>query len=349
MNGWRGDGILIAANEAAELRIAKQWGIPAVNLATGLKHLYGIPRVAVDNYAAGRMAAEHLLENGLTQLAFFGLKLLWYSEQRCRGFKDRADEAGVPCHVLIRPWSDDQELDWIRQITVLTGWLRSLPIPCGIFAAQDFKARLLLDACCETRLQVPDDIAIIGMDNNETLCEHSIPRLTSISRNSVRVGYEAAALLHRLIRGEPAAGQEILIPPDRIVARESSDMLYCADPLVRQAIEYMREHLRGSYNMETLAGILGVSKRKLERNFALAAGCAPHRYLTRLRIRHAQALMQMDPGKNMETVAAECGFGSSTTFSTAFQRTAGQKPSAYRAKMARTTGQVDPGAGGGRR
>ncbi len=330
MQGWRGDGMLVATNNPDDLRYAKRQGIPTVNLASGLQDRHGIPRVSVDNYAAGRLAAEHLLERGLTHLAFFGWSNLWYSELRCQGFRDRAAEAGLECNILLQPWDDDRELNWAQRMAIPAKWLATLPLPCGIFAAQDFKAQLLLDACSEAGLRVPDDIAIIGMDNNDTICEHSVPTLTSISRNSKRVGYEAATLLDRIIQRESGTDSEILIPPDHVVVRESSDMMYSSDPLVRAAIEYMRQHLRQTFNIEAVAEHLNVSKRKLERSFAQATDSSPHQYLTKLRIMHAQAIMKRNPKMAMESVGAECGFGSATTFHAAFQRITGMAPSAFR-------------------
>lgn len=330
MQGWKGDGMLVATNNPDELRYVRQRGIPVVNLASGIEERHGVPRVSVDNHAAGRLAAWHLLERGLTNLAYFGWEELWYSELRCRGFRERAAESGVECRVLLRPWEDERELNWAQRMAVPARWLASLPLPCGIFAAQDFKAQLLLDACNEAGLRVPDDIAIIGMDNNETICEHSVPQLSSISRNSPRVGYEAAALLDRIIHGDPCSGLDILVPPDEVVVRASSDMMYCSDPLVRRAIEYMRLHIRKSYNIEVIADQLGISKRKLERRFAEAANRSPHQYLTHLRVMHAKAVMKLNPGMAIETVAAECGFGSATTFCAAFQRITGEAPSVFR-------------------
>lgn len=330
MKGWRGDGIIMASNEPDELRFGLKWGIPMVNLAAGLKDLHGITRVMVDNYKAGQMAAEHLLERNLTNLAYFGWSELWYSLERHRGFSASAAEAGANCFPYLRRWDDVVNLTWSQRLKAPVKWLATLPLPCGIFASQDARAQLLLEACHEAGLRVPNDIAIVGMDNNETICEHSIPKLTSISRNSANVGYQAAAHLDAMMAGNALPVQEIILPPDGIVARESSDMMYCSDPLVQGAIEYMRQHIRGNYNIEAVAERLGVSKRKLERSFAQGVNSSPHQYLTQLRIQHAQAIMELNPQTTIESVAAGCGFGSATTFYAAFQRITGVSPSAYR-------------------
>lgn len=329
MKGWQGDGIIMATNEPTEMRFARRWGIPMVNLAGGLEALHGIPRVMVDNYKAGQLVAEHLLERNLTNLAYFGWEKLWYSLERYRGFSDRAKESGVNCMAYLRPWDDVANMNWSQRLKAPVQWLASLPLPCGIFATQDFRAQLLMEACREAGLRVPEDIAMVGMDNNETICEHAIPKLTSISRSSEHVGYEAAAYLDRMMNGEEGSTREILIPPGDVIVRESSDMMYCSDPLVRQAIEYMRKQLRENLNIENIADELGVSKRKLERSFSTAVNCPPRQYLIKLRILHAQALIKLTPDMTIDALARECGFQTSPAFYTAFRRITGTSPGKF--------------------
>lgn len=329
LRGWKGDGIIIASNDKKELSLAGKMRTPVINLAGGLADTCAIPRVMVNHYEAGGLAAEHLIDQGLSQLAYFGWKHLWYSEQRYRGFCDRAAAFGTECHVLLRETAGDTNLSWTEQMTALGHWLKSLPLPCGIFAMNDFWAQLLMEACSEVGLRMPEDIAVIGMDNNEIICEHSTPTLTSIGRSSKRVGYEAAALLDRMIMGEPDLPEEVLISPSEIIFRESSDMLYCSDPLVRQAIEFMREHLREQFNMDTVAGHLGISKRKLERKFSEAVNSSPRQHLIKLRINHAKALIKREPDRTVQNIAQACGFSTMPTFYTSFQRLAGLSPAKF--------------------
>lgn len=333
LEGWQGDGILFASNQLHELRFAKKLGIPAINLASGLRQQHGIPRVSVDHYLAGCMAAEHFLERDIPHLAFFGPAALWYSRQRCEGFKNRVGMAGMKCRTFLWTQQYQKPQNWHQRIEAPSKWLKSLPLPCGIFAVEDFTAQLLLDVCKEIGLRVPQDIAVIGMDNNDRICEHSVPKLTSIARNAERVGYEAAALLHSMIRGESSAVREILVRPERVILRESSDMMYCSDPQVRQAIEYMRQNLGDSYNIDAIADHLGISKRTLERGFVRATNSPPYQYLIRMRIHHARTLMEKNPKKNVAAVAAECGFASVTTFYSAFLKATGVPPSTYRKSL----------------
>lgn len=332
LSGWKGDAVILVANNARELRDAGALRLPVVNLAGGARDSGGIPRVMVDHFLAGRLAADHLLGRGLKHLAFCGWRDLWYSERRQQGFEQRAAESGVACHLFLRTVREESALDWPRRIAGLVKWLQSLPRPCGVFAVHDYRAQFILEACQGAGLRIPDDIAVIGMDNDETICEHSVPTLTSVSRNSERVGREAAALLHRLMQGERPPADDVLIAPEGVVARQSTDMLYHMDPVVRRAVAYMQENLRMSFNVAALAEILGVSKRTLEMRFKDSVASSPHAYFTQVRVQRAQALMQLPQRRPLDQIAAECGFGTGATFYASFQRVTGQTPASFRKK-----------------
>lgn len=332
MRGWKGDGIIVASNDEGELRSARRMGIPLVNLAGGLPKPFGVPRVMVHHFQAGRMAADHLLGRGLRHLAFFGWNNLWYSDQRRLGFLERAKEAGVKCGAFLQTSGEESNLSWPKRIARPAKWLLSLPRPTGIFAVHDYRAQFLIEACEEAELRIPEDIALVGMDNDETICEHSVPTITSVSRNSERVGWEAMALLDRMTQGEPAPTEDLLLEPDRVVARQSTDGLFCTDPLVRRAVDLVRENLQAQVNVAALAERLGVSKRTLEMRFRGHAGSSPHEFVTRLRVEQAQALLQMPQKRSVKRIAAECGFGTAATVYAAFRRHAGQSPGSFRRK-----------------
>lgn len=329
MEGWDGDAIIVATNDAKELLAARKMPIPVVNFAGGNRQSFGIPRVMVNHYAAGRLAATHLLDRGLRHLAFFGWKGLWYSEQRQKGFNDRAAEAGAQCELFLRTPGRESHLKWPDRIAGPAKWLSSLPRPCGIFAVHDYRAQFLLEVCAEAGLRIPGDIALIGMDDDETICEHSVPTLTSISRNSERVGREAMALLDRMLRGHPQ-GEDVLIDPDGVVARQSTDRQYCSDPLVQSALDFVRENLAARINISAIAERLGVSKRTLEMRFRESSGSPPHQFLTGLRVHYAQALLQLPQKRTIEQIASQCGLGTPATLHAAFRRYVGTSPARFR-------------------
>jgi LacI family transcriptional regulator len=330
MRGWKGDAVVVLSSEEDELRYAHQIGLPVVNLGGGAAKSYGIPRVMVNHHKAGRMAADHLLGRGLRHLAFFGWQDLWYSEQRQMGFIGRAREAGVECEVLLRTSRNESSKNWPQRIASLTRWLVSLPRPVGIFAVQDYRAQFLMEACQEAGLRIPDDIAVVGMDNNEAVCDHLAPTLSSVSRNSQEVGWEAAALLDRILRGEKPPMDDVLIDPDGVIARQSTAMQYSESPVVQNALDYMREHLREQFNIAAVAEHSKASKRTLEMHFRESLGSSPHTFLTKLRVERAENLLGLPQKLSIGEIANQCGFGTATTFYAAFRRVTGQSPASFR-------------------
>lgn len=335
MRGWKGDAIVVVSDDEDELRYAHRIRIPVVNLGGGSARTFGVPRVMVDHYKAGRLAADHLLSCGLRNLAFFGWQDLWYSDQRQKGFSDRAREAGVECKSLLRASRDESNKNWANRISGLARWLASLPRPSGIFAVHDYRSQFLIEACQEAGLRIPADIAVVGMDNNEAVCEHSVPTLSSVSRNSQRVGWEAASLLDRIMRGEEPPTEDILLEPDGVVARQSTAMQYCENPLVQCALDYMREHLGQQFNISAVAEHTGASKRTLEMRFRETLGSTPHGFLTKLRVQRAESMLLMPQKRTIEQIAVECGFGTATTFYAAFRRQTGQSPAIFRRESSR--------------
>ena len=333
MRGWDGDAIIASINDESELRAARKMRIPVVNLAGGSPKSYGVPRVLVNHFKSGRLAADHLLSRGLRNLAFFGWNGLWYSEQRRLGFTGRAAEAGLKCEAFLRDAGAESSLPWHKRIAEVATWLNSLTHPTGIFAVTDYRARLLIEACHQAELRIPEDIAVIGMDNDETICEHSFPTLSSISRNSEQVGWEAAALAHSLMLGKCPPAADVILEPDGVIARQSTDMLYCEDSLIQQTLNYIRANLKEPFNIEQLAEHLGVSKRTLETRFRRNLQSSPHSFITNLRVQHAQALMQLPKKLTIEELASECGFGTARALYKVFPRMTGESLVAVRKRL----------------
>ena len=338
IRGWKGDAIVVVSVDEEELRYAGRIGIPVVNLGGGSARTFGVPRVMVDHYKAGRLAADHLLNCGLRNLAFFGWRDLWYSERRRLGFSDRAREAGVQSKSLLLNSRAESRKNWADRIAGLANWLSSLPRPSGIFAVHDYRSQLIVEACQEVGLRIPADIAIIGMDNNEIVCEHSVPTLSSVSRNSQRVGWEAASLLDRIMRGQKAPPEDIFLEPDGVVARQSTAMQYSDDATVQCALDYMRENLGAQFNISAVAEHAGTSKRSLEMRFRGALRTSPHRFLTKLRVQRAESLLQMPQKRTIDQIAVECGFGTAATFYAAFRQKTGLSPASFR----RSSGPANP-------
>lgn len=333
LHGWKGDALILATSDAEELRLARAFRLPMVNLAySGKSNSPRIPSVMVDHGKAGALAADYLLKRGLRNLAFFGWEHRWYSERRQAGFTRRAATDGIDCEILLTNPEEEKTFTWLARMARIKKWLSGLNLPCGVFAAHDYRAQWVALACRECGLRIPEDIALIGMDNDATLCDHLDPTLTSVSRNSEAVGWSAAALLDRMMRGDPTPDTDILLEPDGIVERQSTGLIYCSDPLVRRALARMRQDLGRSFNVEQLALEMNVSKRTLEYRFRQHMRTSPHKLLTRLRVEQAKALIDLQENWKIGEVAAECGFPSSHAFRKAFENETGRPLSTLKKK-----------------
>jgi LacI family transcriptional regulator len=331
LKGWPGHGVIAFINDRVEARDAQRLGIPVVSLS-GMLHDAGLPRVIVDHYAIGRLAADHLLQCGFRRLGYYGIRGPWYSQQREKGFRDRANEAGVPCSVFDQLPATDSRMSWQKRVAPVDQWLKTLKPPVGIMAVHDFRARILLEECFRLGLDVPHDVALIGADNDPTVCEICQPTLSSISRNAWQIGYEAAALLDKLMSGKSPRQKEILFPPEGVVLRRSTDTIAVDDPHVSAAVHYMHDHLAEISGVESLLEQVPVSRRFLEKRFQRLFGCTPYQYLCRLRIEKAKRLLFGSERIKMRTLAKNCGFTNSDHLRLVFLRTSGMTPAEYRRK-----------------
>jgi len=328
LRGWPGQGVIASLSSPSEARAARQLGIPVVAVGGKLRYC-GLPRVMVDQSAVGRLAAEHLLELGLRRLAFYGLRGPWYSRAMQRGFVNRAKTAGVPCEVFETPPVADAGSHWRQRREPLSQWLASLRLPVGILAVHDYRARVVTDECARLGLAVPHDVAVMGVNNDHTTCEFCQPTLTSISCSVWRIGYEAARLLDRWMAGQPVPPHDVLIPPEGVVPRRSTDSFAVDDPHVTAAVHFMHEHLGEVFGIEEVMRHVSVSRRRLHEQFQRLLGRTPYDYLCRLRVGRAQELLAVPGRVKMQQIAHACGFSSAARLRLVFQRVTGATPLVY--------------------
>ncbi|MFM7290937.1 MAG: substrate-binding domain-containing protein, partial [Planctomycetia bacterium] len=300
---WHGQGIIANFDDRRVARAIRGLGIPVVGVGGGYgwhDSASGIPYIYTDNAAIGRLGAEHLLACGFETLAFCGYPRTTtsgWSEERAAAFAEACTKAGRPCHTFTgrhgnaRRWADLQG--------ELARWLTHLPKPLGLMACNDLRARHVLEACRTLGLRVPHDVAVIGVDNDEMICELTDPPLSSIDQAARRIGYEAAALLERLMharpepagrgrggkpRRPPATPERIVVPPIGVVARASTDTLATSDPAVVETLHALRRTPWMRPAVEALAAAVGLSRTGLESRFKAAVGRSIHEEYIRLRL-----------------------------------------------------------------
>jgi LacI family transcriptional regulator len=286
----------------------------------------------LDNAAIGRLAAEHLTERGFRHLAFVGEKGESWSNERAGGFQGfwqvkRATHPDATFHRLdlVRAPVDD----WRPALGELVNWLRSLPRPVGILACRDLRALEVAQACRTARLRVPDEVALVGVDNDDLLCELSDPPLSSVMVPWDQVGYHMGARLHHLLQGHRRPKRLPLVEPSGIQVRRSSDIYAVADKAVALACQHLREHLHEPLHVDEVARTAGVSRRGLERRFRHALGCSPHAEIQRLRLERAQQMLRTTE-LPLGLIATRSGWASVQRFIAVFKTRIGQTPGQFR-------------------
>jgi LacI family transcriptional regulator len=331
LKSWNIDGIIVHANNLKQLELFRKWRVPVVNIGEDLNFNCQIPRLALNNQRIGRLAAEHLIGLGLKNLVFHGVHGRWYSDERLRGFKQAAKDANLKAGSFLLPHMTRDAL-WNERYEPIKRWLKTLPLPIGIFAVHDFRASIVLSACREIGLRVPEDVAVIGSDNNLMVCEFTAPTLTSVCVNAYRMGYESARLLDKLMRGEPAPSEPVLIDPSEVMARASTDVLHADDVVVRRAIQYLQQNYAKSFTMDAVAEAAHVSRRLLEMRFRAERKTSPAMFLNNLRLQKAKALFAVRDCKPTEEIARISGFGTGKNLRAAFQRLQKSTPNKFRSE-----------------
>lgn len=330
LGSWKADGVISRLRDPRAARRLEQSGIPFVEL-------HGDPRtcrphVTVDEKAVASMAADHLIGLGLCHFGFFSRRSEWWLEVRRDEFVRHLSRRGHVCSVLSSPSPKSGNPGLLRRAQRdLDAWLRSLPKPAGILCATDLEALAVLEACRREGISVPDQLAVLGVDNDSAICSVAWPRLSSIDLDARRIGYEASALLSRFMSGSSRRGRTLLIPPREVVARESTDVLAFADPQVIRAVRLIRQFAFGGIRLNHVSDQTTGCRRTLERRFRACTGRTLKQEMTRVRI--DQARMLLTRGEiPIKRVARLCGFGSLHYFSRVFKNETGTTPARFRSK-----------------
>ena len=303
--------------------------LPVVDLYGGLTDTC-LPQLAGDNARIARMAFEHFWERGIRSFAFCGLPDTneHYLEQRKNAFQRLAEAADCPCQVFPSRSSCQTVADWKQEQSQLVVWLKGLLKPVGVLACSDERGCRVLSGCGQAHLRVPDEVAVVGIGNDPVLCEMCIPTLSSIDLDAPRIGYEAAALLDRLMQRFKPPTDPLRIEPLQLVARGSTEVLAVGDPEVRAALEFIREHGCDGIRVSDVMREVGMSSSTLERKFKSFLGSTPKAELLRIQIERAKQLLA-ESDWTLKELAQRCGFSSDKYFSDAFYRELGIRPGTY--------------------
>ncbi|MBK7403300.1 MAG: substrate-binding domain-containing protein [Phycisphaerales bacterium] len=337
--GWTGDGVLARVNSRELADDIEHAGVPCVDLSWFGFSEGRFANCTVDEVAVGRLVASHLLERGLRNLAYVPpLQRQGYANLLGQTVERVAREAGCECAWYERPEGERVHRPWRAELEGLIDWLRSLPKPVGVVAFGDFSARQVTEACWLAGLAVPDEVAVVGSEQDELSSLISNPPLSSVDVGSVRVGYAAAELLDGLMRGEPLPAGPVLLAPVGIITRRSSDVLATTDEIVAQACQFMRANAHRPIHIDHVVEHCAVSRRTLEQRFAAVLDRTPARMLRRIRVERAAARLA-DSDDPLPVVASETGFVTPDRMTRAFRAELETTPQEFRMRGAAAPGE----------
>lgn len=330
--GWEGDGILAwlgAGDDLAEFVVdAKK---PTVDFSCRRKHL-PFARVLEDHAHAAQLVAEHFLSRGFGHFMFYSDTDNWSYEERGEGFVGAIKRSGHDC-TWIRwhrspDYRDDRE-QWKRKRRWLISQLKASPGPLAVFAASDEQALEVLESCESAKLNVPEQVAIVGAENYLLAPDAIQTPVSSVDTNLELLGYTGAALLEDLMNGKNSPAKPIRVPAVGIITRKSSDLLAVKHKGVANSLRFIWEHASQPISVKDLVGVAAMSRRGLHKAFLENVGRTPGQELQRVRIERAKRLLA-DSNHKLEVLANMCGYQSANSFCVAFKQATGKSPKQFR-------------------
>lgn len=324
---WEADAIIGRFETGDDILSFRDSGIVA--MAQDFKARFKeIPNITSDYIRTGRIAADFFLKKGFRNFGFYGYRNVCWSEERCEGFCGRLREKGVESPIHIHTIGHLEDF-WLYGPENLNEWLRNLPKPAAVFACDDTQASNLIETCRMTGIKVPEEIAVLGTDNDETTYALTAPTLSSINLNVRKGGYEAAALIDRMVREKIYEADDILIEATSVVERMSTAIYPSDNPYIVKILKYISQNITSRITIDDLLRQVPMSRRLLEIRFRQATGQSIHQYITSMRMNlFAQKLLASD--EPIADVASRLGLNDTRNLSRIFRQAKGCSPMEYR-------------------
>jgi LacI family transcriptional regulator len=334
LKSWHGDGLISRVETSAAADRLAALDLPVVDVA-GAYHRPGFRHVTNDDFLTGANAAAHLASCGFQRFAFLGVSGTFWSEERRRGFLHGLS-AAESAHPRVVPQLS-RSLSWWEDTrgspTALADFLSRLQLPAALFACNDTAGLRATELAHRLGIAVPEGLAILGVDNEDIICELASPSLSSIMLDCETIGYKAASCLDAVLnRKGPADGSRTSVPPRDVAERESTKVFSCPDPVVARAVTFIRARAYEGINVGDVVSVAAASRRSLEMRFRSAMGRTIHQEIARARIARARRLLA-DSSLTVEKVAAGAGFSAVQRFHAEFRRAEGMSPGQWRARV----------------
>jgi LacI family transcriptional regulator len=331
LKNWKGDGILARVEDRRIAKAVLAVGVPVVELRRKTT-LPGVPSIGPDNDAVTRLAVEHLRERGFRHFGFCGIVrgLDPAMDGRADAFRRHLEEAGFQCN----RFEPERGSAWEREERRIAQWVRALPKPAAVMTCNDNLGLQVLRACMSVGVAVPDQVAVIGAGNDDCLCSLAHPPLSSVDLGPESIGYEAAALLDRMMNGRRAPAPHIQVPPRGIITRLSTDVLATEDQAVATAVRFIRGHAYDDIGVGDVLKQVSLSRSALEPKLKRVIGRTIHQEIHRVRLERVKVLLATTELPTKQ-IAAQAGFHSVQYLARVFRAATGLTAASFRKKMRR--------------
>ncbi|HBE72129.1 MAG TPA: AraC family transcriptional regulator [Planctomycetaceae bacterium] len=318
--------------------------IPVVDVLCSLP-ISDMPQVDTDDQSVCELAFEHLWEQGFRRFAFCGFRGAHYSQNRLSHFSKLATERKCLLSTYETDHRDASSLKTIERagltdVKQLCDWLISLKPPCGLFACNDIRGQQVLNACNRAGVLVPDDVAVIGVDDDDVICPLSDPPLTSVKPDTELIGFKAAEILASMMRGEQLRRTKVLVPPLKVNQRLSTQAVATEDREIARVCRFIREHACDGIDVSDVVEFSVLSRRQLERRFRDSMHASPHDFLTATQVYRVKQLLT-DSEMTLEQLAPLAGYSHKERLSAVFKRATGEAPGSYRMRMRQSSSVKD--------
>lgn len=324
---WKADAIIGQFDPDDDLEIFKKHGIFV--FAQDYKQRFtSIPNITGKYKEQGRKAADYFVNKGFRYFAFYGYEDAIWSEERVIGFKQRLDNLGFGNNIFD---FQKQPLDnlWFYDPTPLSDWIGSLPHPTAIFACDDTRASTLIEICSMLKLKIPNDIAILGVDNDEIQCNLTNPSLSSLNLDVFNAGYDTAMYIDQLVHGERNDKHDIIVGYTNIVERQSTDYFKTNNKYITTILAYIHNNLDANLSVKVLVDLVPLSRRILERTFKKETGLSIHQYILNLRVQRLSGLL-LSSNETIADLALQVGLNEPGNVARLFKKYYGVSPLQYR-------------------
>jgi len=326
---WKADAIIAQFYPDDDVSIFAKHGIIAI-AQVFMQRFTEIPNIIGAHYKAGQIGADYFIKRGFKNFAFYGYRDIVWSEERCQGFKDRLNTFGLHKNCFEYQNDNFKEL-WYYKSESLIMWLKMLPKPIAIMTCDDNQAHHIVAICNHNNIQVPEEVSILGIDNDESICSLSIPQLSSINQDVEKGGYQTAEMIDKLLKNPESKPHDIVIQPTYITTRSSTDIYATSDKNIQKVLKYIHTNSQNKIDVEDLVNLVPMSRRLLEIKFKQVTGMSLYNYITNLRMMKLSKEL-VETNAPIREIAEEQGFSDYKNVARLFKKINGCSPLEYRLK-----------------